>query len=105
MAGLNGGFFDRFSILHAAFGVWCGAKGFGFLPTLFMHTCWELFEAYVMEHAPADKFVFQPESFDNRVGDTLACLAGWSLNLDDRVADDRWVGRTNPLYLIYTPKD
>lgn len=96
--------FDRFSIVHAGFGVWAGARGFGFVPTLLMHTAWEFFEAFIMERVSPDRFVFAPEPFHNRVGDTISCMAGWSLNLGDRLQSDPWVGTTNPVKLLYTPK-
>jgi hypothetical protein len=97
--------FDRFTIVHAGFGVWAGARGFGLLPVLVMHTAWELFEAFVMERADPDRFIFQREPMRNRVGDTIACLGGWSLNLGDRLKADPWVGDLNPIHLVYSRRD
>lgn len=102
---LSGRPIDRFTVVHAGFGVWAGARGFGLVPTLILHTLWELFEAYVMERADPDRFVFSRENFANRVGDTLACLAGWSMNLGDRLKDDPWIGTVNPVRLLYSKYD
>lgn len=98
---VNSGPFDRFSIVHAGFGVWAGARGFGFLPTLALHTVWEIIEAVVHERYSRDHFTFQPEPMMNRIGDTVSCMAGWALNLPDRLKDDPWIGQVNPVRLVW----
>ena len=45
MSDINAGAFDRFSLVHAGFGAWAGSRGFGLVPTLVMHTIWEIVEA------------------------------------------------------------
>jgi len=97
---INAGAFDRFSLVHAAFGAWAGSRGFGLLPVLVMHTAWEVVEALYHEKYSPDRFVFQPEPMYNRVGDTIATLVGWALFSHDRLRGDIFVGETNPLMLI-----
>lgn len=102
MNDINQGAFDRFSLVHAGFGAWAGSRGFGLVPTLVMHTIWELIEANYHEKYSRDTYVFQPEPVYNRIGDTIAALAGWALFLPDRLKDDPWVGEVNPTKLIWT---
>jgi hypothetical protein len=96
--------FDRFSLVHAGVGAWTGSRGFGFLPALVMHTVWEFIEANYHEKRSPDRFVFHPEPIQNRIGDTIAFMAGWALFLPDRLAEDPWVGETNPINLVLSPR-
>jgi len=95
--------FDRFTLGHAAFGMWAGSRGFGLIPLLVMHTAWELLEN-AMKRRYGEAFPFaSPDSVANSIGDTVAALAGWSLSLGDRLAADPWVGETNPVRLVWSP--
>jgi hypothetical protein len=96
--------FDRFSVVHAGFGAWAASRGFGLIPTLLMHTAWEVVEAHYHEKRSPDRFVFRPEPIYNRIGDTIAALVGWAMFSHDRLRDDPWVGETNPMYLLLSPK-
>lgn len=94
--------FDRFTVVHAGFGAWAGSRGFGLLPVLLMHTLWEIVECKYHEVYSSDRYVFSPEMMANRIGDTIAAVAGWSLFLTDRLRDDPWIGEINPLRLAWS---
>ncbi len=85
--------FDRFSIPHAGAGVIAGSMGMGLFPLVAYHTVFELLENYYLKKRFAH--VFPDSSTDtmmNMIGDTICVVAGWSLNLKDRVKDDPFVG-------------
>ena len=89
----NVNLFDRFSIPHAGLGVVAGSMGMGVLPLLAYHTIWEIVENYYLKKKFG--YLFPDSSADtmvNMIGDTICAVAGWSLNLKDRVKDDPYVG-------------
>ena len=100
-ADINVKMFDRFSLVHLGVGVWLGSRGFGLIPVLVGHTIFELLENGIKWKHP-DSFPWpSPDSPANSVGDTISCLAGWSLSLNDRLKADPWVGQTNPMRLLW----
>ena len=89
----NVNLFDRFSVPHAGIGVVLGSMGMGVVPLVAYHTVWEIVENYYLKKKFSN--LFPDSSTDtvvNMLGDTLAVVAGWSLNLKDRVKDDPIVG-------------
>lgn len=102
MPTINEAMFDRFSLVHAGFGVWAGARGFGLIPLLVMHTVWELLENAAKRRYGAAFPFASPDSVTNSIGDTLAALAGWSLSLKDQLSEDPWVGEYRPWRLVWS---
>ena len=90
---INEHLFDRWSVVHAASGVYLGWHGMGLIPLLVVHTFFEWFEnAYLKGNYPN---AFPNPTMDtgwNSWGDTIAVLAGWALNLNDDVIKDFWWG-------------
>ena len=89
---INQHLFDRWSIVHAGVGVYLGWHGIGLIPLLLVHTAFEWFEnAYLKGQHPE---MFPHPSVDtlwNSLGDTLAVMAGWALNLgDDQIENKMW---------------
>jgi hypothetical protein len=92
--------FDRYSLVHAGFGAWAGARGFGLLPLLGMTIAWEVFEAKYLERHSPDRFTYTQEPMHNRIADVVAALAGWALFLPDRLREDPYVGEYRPWRLV-----
>ena len=93
-ADTNSALFDRFSVGHAAIGMWLGAGGVGIIPAIAYHTLFEVFENYVAKKYMPDLFPDPTaDSLVNIVGDTIAMGLGWALNLKDTVKEDPWVGK------------
>ena len=93
----NHNLFDRFSICHAGAGVVAGSVGMGLITLVAYHTVVEILENYVLKKQFA--YIFPFSSTDtklNMLGDTLAVVAGWSTNLNDRLSGDPLVGNWTP---------
>jgi hypothetical protein len=98
---VNKGMFDRYSLVHLATGVWLGSLGMGLIPLLTLHTAFEVVENQVLKRILPQTFPApSPDSIWNSIGDTIACSAGWAVNLKDRVRDDPWIGNWTPKQLM-----
>jgi len=97
----NDTLFDRFAIGHAAGGMWLGAAGIGIIPSLIYHTAFEIFENYFLKAALPQIFPdASSDSIINIIGDSIAFIAGWTLNLKDTTKDDPWIGEWSPMALV-----
>lgn len=89
---INQHLFDRWSVVHAGFGVYLGWHGMGLIPLLLVHSLFEWYEnAYLKAKFPE---AFPHPSIDtayNSLGDTIAIVAGWALNWNDsKIKNKLW---------------
>ena len=78
-------YMDIWTLGHLAFGAWSGYEGWSFGKMLVVHTAWEALEASVGERYFRESmpWAFSPEPWGDRVLDTVAASAGWSLVQDE----------------------
>lgn len=74
---INGDMFDRFSLLHGAFGFMCGRMGLGLTGTALVAVGWEFVERDLKARYPQYFPHPSQDSPINAIGDVVASVVGW----------------------------